>query len=326
MRPHTLAVPKPLIPIAGKPIVQRLVEDIVRLCPEGAEEIAFVIGDFGTEVEQELLEIAEIQGAKGTIHYQNEPLGTAHAILCAKKALHDHTIVAFADTLFSADFQIDPEQDGVIWVQKVEDPSGFGVVKINKEGYITEFIEKPAEFVSDLAIVGIYYFNDGAFLRSELEYLLENNVKDKGEYQLTSALEHMKQKGTQFVPGRITEWLDCGNKDATVYTNQRILELHSNGSMVAESVIMENSEVIQPCFIGENVTLKDSKVGPHVSIGAGSKLEKTVVSNSIIQQNTEIKNCSMTNSMIGNYVKISRFQLNENRNEELSVGDYTQER
>ena len=128
MRPHTLTVPKPLIPIAGKPIVQRLVEDIAKVCHEPIEEVAFIIGHFGEKVEQNLIKIAEAVGAKGSIYYQEEALGTAHAILCAQESLQGKVVVAFADTLFKADFQLDTNADGTIWVQRVEDPRPFGAV------------------------------------------------------------------------------------------------------------------------------------------------------------------------------------------------------
>lgn len=317
MRPHTLTVPKPLIPVAGKPIVQWLVEDITKVCSEKVEEIAFVIGDFGAEVEKQLVGIAEKLGAKGTIHYQDEPLGTAHAILCAQSALKGKVIVAFADTLFRADFKIDDKQDGVIWVNKIEDPRMFGVVKVNGEGVITDFVEKPQEFVSDLAIIGIYYFKDGEYLRKEMQHLIDNNIKEKGEYQLTNALENMKSKGTRFVPGKVDEWLDCGNKDATVYTNKRVLEMNSATSMIAKSVKKENALIIEPCFIGENVVLKNCIVGPHVSLGEGCKVEASVISNSIVQTNSKIKNSVIDNSMIGNYADYS------NSPEQLSLSDYS---
>ena len=201
MRPHTLKVPKPLIPVAGKPIVQRLVEDIAGVCEEKIEEIAFIIGpSFGKEVENMLVNVAEGLGAKGTICYQEEALGTAHAILCAEEALDGKTIIAFADTLFRADFKLDGDADGIIWVQKIDDPSAFGVIKLDENNVITDFVEKPEEFVSDLAIIGIYYVKDGGALKEELNYLIENDIKDKGEYQLTNALEALKQKGTKFVP------------------------------------------------------------------------------------------------------------------------------
>src|ERR1041385_7596592 len=188
MRPHTLTIPKPLIPVAGKPIVQWLVEDITKVCKEKVTEIAFVIGDFGKEVETNLLKIAESEGAQGRIYYQDEALGTAHAILCAKESLSGKVVIAFADTLFRADFTMDEDKDGVIWVSKIEDPRAFGVVKVNKENIITDFVEKPQTFVSDLAIIGIYYVKDGENLKKEMQHLIDNNIREKGEYQLTNAL------------------------------------------------------------------------------------------------------------------------------------------
>ncbi|MBJ6143764.1 sugar phosphate nucleotidyltransferase [Hymenobacter sp. BT559] len=318
MRPHTLTVPKPLIPIAGKPIVQRLVEDIARVCGEAVEEVAFIIGRFGAEVEKSLIKIAESVGAKGTIYYQDEPLGTAHAILCAKDSLSGPLVVAFADTLFKADFTLDSSVPGTIWVQKVEDPKPFGVVKLNEQGQITDFVEKPEIFVSDLAIIGIYYFQDGEYLRSELQYLLDNDIKDKGEYQLTNALENMKNKGTIFVPGQVTEWLDCGNKDATVFTNQRYLEyLKERGeNLVADSAIIINSVLIEPVYIGENAVITNSVVGPHTSIGSKSNVRDSCVSNSIVQTSASVLNAVITDSMIGNFASVSSKAI------DLSVGDY----
>lgn len=318
MRPHTLTVPKPLIPIAGKPIVQRLVEDIAKVVGEPVSEVAFIVGRFGAEVEQSLVKIAESVGATGTIHYQDEPLGTAHAILCAQSALSGPVVVAFADTLFKADFTLDTSADGTIWVQRVEDPRPFGVVKLGDEGQITELIEKPQEFVSDLAIIGIYYFRDGEYLKRELQYLLDNDIKDKGEYQLTNALENMKNQGAKFIPGRVTEWLDCGNKDATVYTNQRYLEYlqEAGEDTVSKSAKLTNSVIIPPVYIGENVTLENSIIGPHVSVGDGSTVKHSVVANSIIQKSATVTNANVTNSMVGSHASFTGTPS------DLSVGDY----
>lgn len=318
MRPHTLTIPKPLVPIAGKAIVHRLMEDIVAVCNEPVEEIAFIIGDFGAEVEKKLIQIAESLGAKGKIYYQDKPLGTAHALLCAKPSLEGELVIAFADTLFKADFTLDKSKDGTIWVQKVDNPSSFGVVEFDKDGYITNFVEKPTEFVSDLAIIGIYYVKDGAFLRDEMQYLLDNNIKDKGEFQLTNALENMKRKGTKFVPEQISEWLDCGNKDSTVFTNQRYLEYLKDRKekLVAGSAKVVNSVLIEPVYIGENVEIHNSVVGPHVSISANTKIKNTIISNSIVQESTHIENANITNSMIGNHAKYYGSQA------DLSVGDY----
>lgn len=318
MRPHTLTVPKPLIPIAGKPIVQRLVEDIAKVVGQPVSEVAFIVGRFGAEVEQNLVKIAESVGATGTIHYQDEPLGTAHAILCAQSALTGPVVVAFADTLFKADFTLDTSADGTIWVQRVDDPRPFGVVKLDEQGQITELIEKPQQFVSDLAIIGIYYFRDGDYLKRELQYLLDNDIKDKGEYQLTNALENMKNQGAKFIPGRVTEWLDCGNKDATVYTNQRYLEYlqEAGEDTVAKSAKLTNSVIIPPVYIGENVTLENSIIGPHASVGDGSVVKHSVVANSIIQKSATVTNANVTNSMIGSHASFTGTPS------DLSVGDY----
>ena len=304
MRPHTLTIPKPLILLAGKAIVHHLMEDIVKVCPEKVDEIAYVVGRFGKDVENQLIEIAESLGAKGTIHYQDEATGTAHAILCAKPALKGKIIIAFADTLFRTDANIDEKSDGTIWVKQIEDPRQFGVVKVDATNVITDFVEKPQEFISDLAIIGIYYFKDGENLCNELQYLIDNNIKDKGEFQLTNAMENMKNKGKKLVPGKVLEWLDCGNKDATVYTNKRVLEIKHAKNKIASSVINKNSVIIAPCFIGENVQLINSVVGPHVSVGDNSKIINSVVTNSIIQNNTNIETAVIDNSMIGNHVQV----------------------
>ncbi len=320
MRPHTLTIPKPLLPIAGKPIVQRLVEDIAKVCNEPIEEIAFIIGDFGAEVEENLKTVARNLGAEGKIFHQEEALGTAHAIMCAKECLDGKIVVAFADTLFRADFTLDDSKDGIIWVQKVEDPRPFGVVKLNDEGIITDFVEKPETFVSDLAIIGIYYFKDGANLRAELQYLLDNDIKDKGEYQLTNALENMKNKGVRFAPGEVKEWLDCGNKNATVYTNQRVLEFlqADNESLIDPSVKTVNSVIIPPCYIGKNAVIENSVIGPHVSVGDNTTIADSRISNAIVQTNTSLTGVYLTNTMIGNHTTIS------NAAKEMSVGDYNQ--
>ncbi len=318
MRPHTLTTPKPLIPVAGKPIVQRLVEDITKVCGQKVEEIAYIIGDFGKEAEDNLIKVAESLGAKGSIYYQKEALGTAHAIYCAKDSLTGPVVVAFADTLFRADFTLDAEKDGIIWVQQIPDPRQFGVVKVNEANEITDFVEKPQEFVSDLAIIGIYYFKDGDYLKSEIEYLLNNNIREKGEFQLTNALENMKQKGTKFSPGKVDEWLDCGNKDATVYTNQRVLEnVKSTENLISASANISNSEIIEPCFIGDNVHIENSKIGPHVSIGSNTKVTDSVITNSIIQTNVKADASRIDNSIIGHFAEL------KGANGSYSISDYS---
>ena len=316
MRPHTLTTPKPLLKVAGKSIVHWLIEDIAAVCGEPIQEIGFVVGRFGEETEKELLQIAQSVGASGHIFYQDKAEGTGHAILCARAVLKGEVIVAFADTLFRTQFNLDKTKDGVIWVQKVENPSSFGVVKYNEDGIITDFIEKPQTFVSDLAIIGIYYFKSGETLEAELQYLIDNDIKDKGEYQLTNAMENMKNKGMLFTPGAVEEWLDCGNYSATVYTNQRVLANKKEQFTVSKDRFDDSVIITEPCFIAEGVELKNCEIGPFVSIGSNSKLKNCVISNTIIVEETQLTRLNCENSMIGNHVCL------EGNPKEFSIGDY----
>lgn len=323
LRPHTLTVPKPLTVIAGKPIVQRLVEDIASVIDEKIDEIAFVIGPtakgFPTDTEDKLLKIAEELGSKGSVYVQEQALGTAHAIYCAKESLSGPCVVAYADTLFKADFKLDANADGAIWVKQVDNPSAFGVIKL-EDGYIKDFIEKPKEFVSDLAIIGIYYFKSGEKLLDEIQYLIDNDLKENDEYQLTNVLESLKQQGAKFIPGKVSTWMDCGKKDPTVETNKIILgfEQQAGNNLVSKDVVLDNSEIIQPCFIGKNVVLKNTKIGPFVSIGENSIVENSTIVNSLIQTNVSISNANLDNAMIGNHAKYNGNYTS------VSIGDYTE--
>ncbi len=321
LRPHTLTVPKPLIPIAGKPIVQRLVEDIAGVLEEEIEEIAFIIAeDFGTETEENLKAVAKSLGAKGTIYYQDKPLGTGHAIMCAQDSLSGPCVIAYADTLFRADFTLDKEADSVIWVKQVANPQAYGVVSLNEKNEITGLVEKPAEFVSDLAVIGIYYFKQGEVLKQELQAVLDAQLMHGGEYQINDGIKQMQAKGYVFKPGKIDEWMDCGNKSVTVETNGRMLQfLHKEGKhLVSETAKLENASIIPPCFIGENAVIKDSTVGPNVSVGAGTVIENSSVSESLIQNFSTITNAQLKNAMIGNHAKF------DGNFTAISIGDYSE--
>jgi glucose-1-phosphate thymidylyltransferase len=317
LRPHTLTVPKPLLPIAGKPIVHRLVEDIAKVCPEKIDFIGFIIHpSFGKDVEESLKKIASDVGATGKIYYQEQAFGISHALLFAKELFKGKVIVAFADTLFKAAFKLDTNQDGIIWVQRVEDPSQFGVVRVNEKSIITELVEKPTQFVSDLAIIGIYFFRDGEALAREMQYLIDNNIKDKGEFQFTSALQNLSKKGAKLVPGEVTEWLDCGNKNVAVQTNQRYLEFIKEQKLVSAKAKLVNSVVISPCFIGDGAVIENSVIGPYVSVGENTRISDSRIKNSIIQKDSNIRNAMLDNSMLGNFVTF------EGSTHDLSLGDY----
>ncbi len=318
LRPHTLTTPKPLVPIAGKPMVQRIVEDLIASSGETPGEIAFIIGDFGAEVEAQLLALAEELGSQGRIYHQEQPLGTAHAILCAEPSLRGSCLVAFADTLFHASFRPDPRADGTIWVKKVQNPESFGVVKVDEEGYITEFVEKSPVFVSDLAIVGIYHFRQGEALRDALQHLIDKDIKDKGEYQITNALEHLKNKGAKIKAAPIEEWLDCGNRQRVVATNSRILELKQDKEvLISSEARLEDSLIIPPCYIGPGVHIRRSIIGPGVSIGPDTRISDAVLRHCLIGAQSEVSRLVLEGSMIGRHARLRGQCL------DLSLGDYT---
>jgi len=323
LRPHSLTVPKPLIPVAGQPIVHRLVKDIARVLKQPIEEVAFVIGDpawFDEKVETSLTTLAEGLGAKASIYRQDQPLGTGHAIMCAKDSLSGPAVIAYADTLIRAQFDLDQQADSVIWTKKVPNPEAYGVVKLNEKEEIVELVEKPESFVSDQAVIGIYYFKDVSVLKEKLQEVLEEKITHGGEYQINDGIKKMMAEGRIFKTGTVDEWMDCGNKAVTIETNGKMLQfLHNDGEeqLVAASAILENASIIPPCFIGDNVVLSNVTLGPNVSVGAGTKIENSTISNSLIQNESEIKNAQLDEAMIGNYVKY------DGKFTKISIGDYT---
>ncbi len=323
LRPHSLTVPKPLIPVAGQPIVHRLVKDIVKVLKQPIEEIAFVLGDpawFGDDVVTSLVDLATSLGAKASIYRQDQPLGTGHAIMCAKPSLSGPAVIAYADTLIRAEFDLDPTADSVIWTKQVDNPEAYGVVKLNEKQEIIELVEKPETFVSDQAVIGIYYFKDVAVLKGKLQEILDENIMNGGEYQINDGIKRMMSEGKIFKTGTVDEWMDCGNKAITIETNQRMLGfLKADGveQLVAASAKLENSKIIEPCFIGENVVLKNTTIGPFVSVGNGTVIENSIIENSLIQTHSEITNAKLSNAMIGNNVKFNGEFTS------ISIGDYS---
>ncbi|XCF06551.1 sugar phosphate nucleotidyltransferase [Tamlana crocina] len=324
LRPHSLTVPKPLIPVAGQPIVHRLVKDIAKVLKQPIDEIAFVLGDpawFGDDVVESLQYLAKSLGAKASIYRQDKPLGTGHAIMCAEPSLSGPAVIAYADTLIRAEFDLDPQADSVIWTKQVENPEAYGVVKLNGNDEIVELVEKPKDFVSDQAVIGIYYFKDVGVLKGKLQEILDENVMNGGEYQINDGIKRMMADGKVFKTGTVDEWMDCGNKNITIETNQRMLgflQADAEEQLVASSVKLENSKIIEPCFIGENVVLKDATIGPFVSIGNDCTVENSTIKNSLIQTNTSIKNANLDDAMIGNNVKY------DGNFTSVSIGDYSE--
>lgn len=323
LRPHTLTVPKPLVPVAGTPIVEQLVNDIAKVVNQPIEEVAFILGDpafFGEDVVAHLTGVAQKLGAKASIYRQLNPLGTGHAIMCAEPSLSGPAVVAYADTLIRADFEIDPDADAQIWVKKVDHPEAYGVVQLNAKNEIVELVEKPKAFVSDLAVIGIYYFKNIGELKEELIQVIEQKISHGGEYQINDGIKAMMAKGKRFVTGEVTEWMDCGNKEITVETNTKMLQfLEKEGApLVHPTAVLDNCSLIPPCFIGEGAVLKNATVGPGVSVGKRTQISNSTVSHSVVQNDTILEDVILSKAMIGNHV---RYKGNFTS---VSLGDYTQ--
>jgi len=323
LRPHSLTVPKPLIPVAGQPIVHRLVKDIAKVLKQPIDEIAFVLGDpawFGDDVVESLKKLAISLGAKPSIYRQDQPLGTGHAIMCAKPSLSGPAVIAYADTLIRAEFDLDPIADSVIWTKRVANPQAYGVVKLNDNQEIIELVEKPESFVSNQAVIGIYYFKDVAVLKGKLQEILDENIMNGGEYQINDGIKRMIAEGRIFKTGTVDEWMDCGNKSVTLDTNAKMLgflKADNEEQLIANSVKNNNSTIIEPCCIGENVVLNNATVGPNVSIGNNCTIDNSTVKNSLIQTHTIIKNANLDDAMIGNHVSY------DGNFTKVSIGDYS---
>ena len=323
LRPHTLTVPKPLIKIAGKSVVEHLIDEIDQSVEYPVEQLVFIIKpQFGKQIEKLLYDIGKKIKIPARLVYQDEALGTAHAVWMAKDYLKGKVFIAYADTLFKGKIEIDPDGDATVVVKQVPNPEQFGVVKLDeKQKKIVYFLEKPRTFVSNLAIVGFYYFKQAEILRDEIQYLIENDIRKSGEYQLTDALINMLEKGYVFKPATIEKWMDFGNKNAAVQTNAEILKLLSGTKRKPNdnSSQITDSQIIEPCYIGKNVLIKNARIGPFVSIEDGTVIENAQIENSIIGASVHIQNARFQNSMLGNFVKIKDLDSSLN----LDLGDYS---
>ena len=322
LRPHTLTIPKPMLPVAGTPIVSRLVRDIVKLLDQPVTNIGFVLGDpvfFGDKVVDELQQLAKELGAKAHIFRQFKALGTGHAILCAEPLLSGPTVIAYADTLIRAYFALDSSADANIWVKKVKNPEAYGVVETNSKGEIKGLVEKPQSQVSDLAVIGIYYFKEAADLKDELTAVMDEKLTRGGEYQINDGILRMIQKGKRFTTAKVSEWMDCGNPAITVETNQRMLRvLKTEGERLEGAYTNNNSTVIPPCYIADGVEIHNSTIGPYVSIGPDTCIENSTIENSMIQSNCVLSGVKLKDAMLGNHVKYNGdFSV-------VSLGDYTE--
>jgi glucose-1-phosphate thymidylyltransferase len=316
VRPHSHTTPKPLLPVAGKMIVERIVETFGRTLNRSIDEIVFILGpDFGQDIKDQLSAMCDRQGAKATFRVQETAQGTAHAVYCAEEDLDGECIIVFADTIFDMEGSVSIEDsDAVIWLKEVDDPSRFGVA-VEEDGQITDFVEKPSEPISNLAIIGVYYFKEGADLKKEIEHLLEHDVRGHGEeFQLTDALDRLLKNDKVFKKATVDEWLDCGTLPAWRETSGVIVEKEATET---DQSRFKETKIIEPVYIGDGVELENCIVGPNASIAAGCRLKNTTIKNSLVQEQTAMENCRIEDSTIGKHVEL------KDVDQQVHLGDHS---
>ena len=303
MRPYTNNLPKCLLPVGGKTIIDWIVADTL---PLHATETIFITG-YKAEAVEEFLKNRPQWGKTRTV-LQSDPQGLGQAISLALPHEGDDEplLIILGDTLFQADIQsLANAGENVLYTYKVKDPRRFGVAVTDAEGHIERLVEKPQEFVSDEAIVGIYYIKDVKALRESLQYLMDNDIRTRGEFQLTDALQMMIEKGSKFRTAPVQEWLDCGLPETLVQTNTWLLQNKDglnnvNRVAVDQRETIHNVKLIPPCVIGNNVTIENCTIGPNVTIGNNCKLKNMTMKDCIMWDNEEIGYSHIEGQIIAN--------------------------
>lgn len=294
LRPHTYTKPKPLLNVAGKPILQHILDSFK---PIKFSEVIFITGPMKEKIEQF---VKEKYSFKARFIPQEKMNGSGSAVYLAKEYVNEDVIVLFSDTLFDIDFKKfkkainDKNVDGLIWVREVEDYQRFGVVVTDSGGVITRMVEKPKEPISKLANIGMYYVKDSWAMFRAIEYLFENKIIMNGEYFFTDALALMVKSGKRFLAPEVKQWLDCGTFETLLETNRELLKKDHEIKSKAK-----NSVIINPVSIDKNVAIENSVIGPFVSIAPGAVIKDSIVSNSIIDDNARLNSVNIKDSTIG---------------------------
>jgi len=308
LRPHTYSKAKGLLMVAGKPVLAHLLDRFRGL---EVEEYIFIVGHLGEQFEEY---VAANYDLPARFVWQREPRGQAHALYLAKEHIDTPFLMVFSDTLVEADLTHLGEvtSDGLVFVKEVEDPRRFGVI-IVRRGRVVQFIEKPEEPVSHLALVGMYYVVNWPLFKASVEELLDKEIMTKGEYYIADALQLMVDRGAKLEAVTIDVWQDCGKPETLLATNRYLLERGGR-----EEVEAENSVIIPPVYIAPTATVRNSIVGPHVSLAEGSVIVDSIVRDSIIDEGAHIEGSALEGSLVGARVQV------RGRLRRLDVGDSSQ--
>jgi glucose-1-phosphate thymidylyltransferase len=312
LRPHTYVTPKPMLKIAGKPVIDYVMDDLRQL--GNVSEVIYITGHLKEKVEA----YARAKYPWPSVFIeQTEQKGTAHAVAMAREHVNEPVLIIFVDTIFDADLSLvkSVDADGIIWVKEVEDYQRFGVVVTDADGNMTKIVEKPKTPISKRANIGLYYIRNWKLLYEGIDFVLKQ-PKNQGEYFLTDAFQYMIDKGAKIRVVDVEGWYDAGKVDTMLETNSVML---TKGRSRRPNDIGD-STIVEPVYIEDGVTLKKSKIGPNVSIGSGSILEGTEISHSIVGVKAQIRKSVLKNSLIGDEAVV------EGVKGEVTVSDHSEVR
>jgi len=313
LRPHTHVTPKPMLRIAGKPVMDYVMDDVKRL--GDVEQAIYVTGHLKEKVEEHARRDI---GLPAVFVEQQVQDGTAGAVNLARPYVDQPVLIIFVDTIFDADLSIvhDSDADGIIWTKEVEDYQRFGVVVTDADGHMTKIVEKPSTPISKRANIGLYYIRNWQLLYEGIDHVL-TQPKNKGEYYLTDAFQYMIDKGARIKVVDVAGWYDAGQIETLLDTNRVMLE---KGRARRPSAIDASATIVDPVYIEEGVTIKDSTVGPNVSISAGSSIEGSTVRDSIVGAQSRVLGSRLHGSIIGDAVKLEGFSGS------VTIGDHAEVR
>jgi len=318
LRPHTHTQPKSLIPVAGKPILAHIVDELIH---QGITDLIFIIGYMGDKIERYVT--SNYPNVKSQFVIQTSGKGTAHALWLTKDMVKpdEEMLIVFGDTIFKANLKdIIASSCTTLGVKKVEDPRDFGVAELDEEGFIVKLVEKPRIPKSNLALVGVYKIKRAGNLFDAIQYVLENNIKTLDEYSLTDVLMHMIKTGERMNTFKVENWFDCGKKDILLETNAILLK--EGGFKKPDAKQYVNTIIIPPVFIGKDSLVSNSIIGPFVSIGEKAIVDYAIIKNSIIGPHSQLEYANLQNSIIGNdaSLKGSPLSLNLGDSTEINLG------
>jgi glucose-1-phosphate thymidylyltransferase len=315
LRPHTYTQPKPLIPVAGKPIIASIIDQLVNEL--AIKEFILIIGYMGDKIKDYI----ENRYPDLDIQFVHQEVreGLGHAIYKGIDAFADtkELLIVLGDTIVEGNLKLLLQQpNSCLGIKKVDDPRDFGVVELGENGIISRVVEKPRIPKSNMALVGLYKISDVPQLIKGLEYIIDNNIQTIDEYQLSDALMYMVEQGVAFTTFEVDNWYDCGKKEILLHTNAMLLKRRGNATQ--EHPSYENSIIVPPVSIGANCKIKNSIVGPNVCIGDNCELDHAIVSNSIIGSYARIEEAVLQKSIIGSEAGIKGLSLS------LNIGDNTE--